>query len=261
MPVFDLGLIKAAMLAGVLGLDASAFMQLMLARPLVAGWLVGMVCGDALAGLAMGSLLELLYGGMLPVGAYVPPDYLLATAVTVAGTLRVTAVLGPSVPFEAVMASMMLLGFGAAKVGGWAEVWLRRLNVVLAHWAEKEVMLGRESALGTTVAVALFLQFLKTAALVALILAIVVPVLGRLLADLPAPILLGLARMSWLTLVLGLAVMADLFWNRRLAPLMFGSFGVSWLLVHVLLVPTLWMVALVIAAGAAAALLWRPAQA
>jgi mannose/fructose/N-acetylgalactosamine-specific phosphotransferase system component IIC len=262
MAGLDLNLLQVALLAGILGLDSAAAVQVMVSRPLVAGWLTGLVCGDGMTGLAMGCLLELMNGGMLPVGAYVPPDHTLSTVVTVAGTLRLT---GPApgvmeLPFDAVMVTLLLCAVPLGWLGGQIDVWVRRLNVNLSHWAEARAALGEEDALHLAMGGALLVTFLKPALLALAVLGLVVPALGRLLVDLPQPVIHGLTRMSWLMLVLGLAVMADLFWNRKLAPLFFGAFATAWLLIHLMGVPLLWMVPLSAAAGVTVGLLWRPAE-
>ena len=70
-----------AMFAGV---DRVAFGQFMISRPIVVGPLAGLILGDALIGLEIGMLLELLWLGRLPVGAAIPPD---DTQVTLGATV------------------------------------------------------------------------------------------------------------------------------------------------------------------------------
>ena len=54
-------------MAVLLGLDRTAALQIMISRPLVAGPLVGLLLGDALTGLTVGMLLELLWLCRMPV--------------------------------------------------------------------------------------------------------------------------------------------------------------------------------------------------
>jgi len=72
MAVVDYGL--AGIIAVVCGLDRTALGQLMISRPIVAGPLTGWILGEPLTGLQIGSMLELLWLGRLPVGAAIPPD-------------------------------------------------------------------------------------------------------------------------------------------------------------------------------------------
>ncbi|MFQ5703132.1 MAG: PTS sugar transporter subunit IIC [Gemmatimonadales bacterium] len=71
---------------GVLvGLDLVSVPQVMIARPLVAGTVAGVIVGDPVAGATVGIVLELFALGVLPVGAVRYPDLGLGTiAATVA---------------------------------------------------------------------------------------------------------------------------------------------------------------------------------
>jgi PTS system mannose-specific IIC component len=64
----------AGVLAMVTGLDRIALLQFMISRPIVAAPLAGWIMGNPLVGLEVGTLLELLWLGRLPVGASIPPD-------------------------------------------------------------------------------------------------------------------------------------------------------------------------------------------
>jgi mannose/fructose/N-acetylgalactosamine-specific phosphotransferase system component IIC len=59
-----------ALLGGVVGLDTVSCIQAMIARPIVAAPLAGLLLGDAAAGMYVGVLLELVSLQKLPIGAY-----------------------------------------------------------------------------------------------------------------------------------------------------------------------------------------------
>ncbi len=61
-------------LAMLAGLDRMALLQFMVSRPIVAAPLAGLLMGNPLVGLEIGTMLELLWLGRLPVGASIPPD-------------------------------------------------------------------------------------------------------------------------------------------------------------------------------------------
>ncbi len=72
----------------VVGLDLVSVGQVMIARPLVAGTVAGLIVGDPVAGGTVGVVLELFALDVLPVGAVRYPDYGLgavAAAATAAG--------------------------------------------------------------------------------------------------------------------------------------------------------------------------------
>ncbi|MBD3348192.1 MAG: hypothetical protein GF400_03215, partial [Candidatus Eisenbacteria bacterium] len=68
-------------LAGLLAIDATAALQIMVSQPLVAGALAGAACGDPGTGLVIGAVLQLIWLGALPVGAAAFPDAPVGTVV------------------------------------------------------------------------------------------------------------------------------------------------------------------------------------
>jgi mannose/fructose/N-acetylgalactosamine-specific phosphotransferase system component IIC len=80
---------------GVLvGLDMASVAQTMISRPLVAGFVAGLIVGDPAGGLMMGVVLEFFALEVLPVGAARYPDYGLGAVVAVATTAGAPSVLG-----------------------------------------------------------------------------------------------------------------------------------------------------------------------
>jgi mannose PTS system EIIC component len=82
-------------LGAVVALDATSLGQLMLSRPLVAGFLAGVLAGVPYEGALLGAMLEALSLGVMPVGAAKYPETGTAAVVAV-GTLGLAAV--PAVP-------------------------------------------------------------------------------------------------------------------------------------------------------------------
>ncbi len=80
----------AAIAGGFISLDRTAAFQIMISRPIVAGPLIGLVCGSLTTGIVIGSLLELLWIGDLPVGSHIPPHETAAAviATTVAANTK-----------------------------------------------------------------------------------------------------------------------------------------------------------------------------
>ncbi len=76
-----------ALIGGVLNLDRTALLQIMVSRPLVASGIIGALIGDLHHGLVIGVLLELLWLGELPVGAHVTTNETALTAVITAVAL------------------------------------------------------------------------------------------------------------------------------------------------------------------------------
>jgi mannose/fructose/N-acetylgalactosamine-specific phosphotransferase system component IIC len=95
----------------LVGLDLVTALQIMIARPLVAGCVAGIILGDPLSGGLLGIVLELFALDVLPVGAARYPDYGLgavAGAVAIAGA---PSALGVGV---ALAVALVIAWFGGA---------------------------------------------------------------------------------------------------------------------------------------------------
>ena len=104
----------------VVALDLVSGPQALLARPLVAGTVAGIIAGDVGAGLRVGVLLELFALDVLPVGASRYPDYGPATVAAVA------AVAG--LAWQDRLGLAILLALPIAFAGGLGMQWLRHAN-------------------------------------------------------------------------------------------------------------------------------------
>jgi PTS system mannose-specific IIC component len=104
----------------VVGLDMTSVAQTMVSRPLVAGFVAGLIAGDPAAGLLMGVLLECFAIDMLPVGAARYPDYGLGAVVAVAAAAGTPSVLGAGLGVG--------VGLVVAYMGGAAAHLMRILN-------------------------------------------------------------------------------------------------------------------------------------
>jgi PTS system mannose-specific IIC component len=92
------------------GLDLASVAQIMIARPLVAGTLAGLIVGDISSGMMVGVVLELFAFEVLPVGASKYPDYGLGAVTGVAAAAGAPVILGTGVG--------VAVGLVVAQVGG-----------------------------------------------------------------------------------------------------------------------------------------------
>ncbi len=104
----------------VVGLDLVSVPQIMIARPLVAATVGGVLLGDGGTGLLIGVLFELFQYDVLPVGAARYPEYGPASVAAVAAA--------QGVPGPAGLALGALVGLATAMVGGASLGFVRRRN-------------------------------------------------------------------------------------------------------------------------------------
>jgi mannose/fructose/N-acetylgalactosamine-specific phosphotransferase system component IIC len=100
------------------GLDLAAVGQFMIARPLVAGTVAGLILGDPLTGGMAGAVLELFALEVLPVGASRYPDYGLGAIAA--------AWAGANSPGAIGLGVAVFLGLIVASIGGAGIVVVRR---------------------------------------------------------------------------------------------------------------------------------------
>ena len=209
-----LTLLAVSAVTGILGLDSTGALQVMVSRPLVVGGVVGFMLGNAAAGLAIGSLVELLWTGGVPVGSLVPPDGTAAAAVaaTVAVVLHGTGANSQGLVSGALG---VLAAVPAGIVGAHAEVLQRRITNRLSRAAEARLDAGRLEGMGYILSLALGLAWARGFLVCLLCLGLGLPALAWIIAHLPAEALVALRWCFWLYWLLGLAVVANHFWERR----------------------------------------------
>jgi PTS system mannose-specific IIC component len=120
-------LLPLSLLGAIVGLDVVCFPQAMYSRPLVAATLAGAFVGDAMRGLLVGVVLELIAIATLPFGASRYPEW--GSAAVVGGAISATLPSGHA----GVVTIGVLAGLATAWVGGWTLVKLRQWNAHLAR--------------------------------------------------------------------------------------------------------------------------------
>jgi len=123
----------------LVGLDLVSVPQMMIARPLVAGAVAGLILGDGALGLRLGIVFELFQLDVLPVGAARYPEYGPATVVAVSAGHLLTGAGGVAVG--------VLVGLPVAMLGGLSLHLLRRLNARAVHRVAARIEQGDARAL------------------------------------------------------------------------------------------------------------------
>jgi PTS system mannose-specific IIC component len=218
-------------MAVLLGLDRTAALQIMVSRPLVAGPLVGLLLGDALAGLTVGMLLELLWLCRMPVGASIPHD---DTQVTISATTLAIALSGTVGRGVGLTLCALLVTLPLGKIGQVVERTVRARNQLLPAAAQRTLQQGGLPAIER-----LHLLGLGNFALGALTTYIASVLIGRWLIVVGGPYFLELLtqQAAWIKLALilvGVATLLQALNVRRAYALFFSGFFLAFLLLGVL---------------------------
>jgi PTS system mannose-specific IIC component len=143
LPEWSAGTLAALLGWGTLvGLDLVSVPQGMLARPLVAGTMAGLLVGDLETGLRLGALIELFALDVMPVGASRYPDFGPPTVAVVAGAAGLPG------SWHEMLGLWGALGLALAGVGAWSLVWLRQLNATAIRRAGAALLAGERTAPG-----------------------------------------------------------------------------------------------------------------
>lgn len=127
-----------ALWGGAVGLDATAFPQIMISRPFVAASVTGLLLGRPLEGVAVGVLLELFALVILPIGAARYPEAGTAAVAAAAGYVTVA---GGAQRAELLLAAVVF-ALVWERVCGASVNALRRYNERLVAGAEDRKPLG-----------------------------------------------------------------------------------------------------------------------
>jgi mannose/fructose/N-acetylgalactosamine-specific phosphotransferase system component IIC len=125
----------------------------MISRPIVAGPVIGWLCGDVKTGLLMGAVIELLWIGVVPVGVGVPPD---STVVCIVAT----ALAANKVQDAAALAIIFSVPLGI--IFKRLDIAHRKWNRVFLPVVENGIKNGRYYILTFVIWLGVFLSFIKS---------------------------------------------------------------------------------------------------
>lgn len=130
----------SAVVAVAVGLDRMAACQFMVSRPIVAAPVTGWLLGDALAGLHIGAMLELVWLARLPVGATIPPDDTQAAV----GSTTLAVLLGPAMGMAGLGFEVLCLltVLPLSKIGQLFDRMARNRNGLLLAETERNIAAG-----------------------------------------------------------------------------------------------------------------------
>jgi len=138
LPIRFESLLGLVLVAGWVGVDATALLQIMISQPLVAGWLGGLLVGEPALGLGVGLLLQLVWMRTLPLGGATLP--LSGPAALVAGALAGGSPEGwrlgmVAFPHAIPLAAILVAAFIVAETGSVLTKRIRRRRHVLVERA------------------------------------------------------------------------------------------------------------------------------
>ncbi len=119
---------------GIVGLDATSLLQVMVSRPFIAASVTGLLLGDPIAGATIGAVLEAFSLSALPIGAARYPDS--GTAAVAATAAYLTIVEAGIAATPLLLAVLFALAW--ERLGGATVSWLRHVNERIAAVASEQ---------------------------------------------------------------------------------------------------------------------------
>ncbi len=130
-------LLIICLLAALLSIDVRTVGGTMLSRPLVVAPLIGLLMGDAKTGFLVAYFIELVWVGMLPVGASLPVEVLPVTVVSVFLAATYSSKLGNF--SESIIMFCIIISIPVGFMSRWLESHIRELNSRLSDYLDREV--------------------------------------------------------------------------------------------------------------------------
>jgi mannose/fructose/N-acetylgalactosamine-specific phosphotransferase system component IIC len=200
---------------GLVAVEALASFQFQLARPLVLGPIVGLLLGDVTMGLKIGAELELIWMGIVGIGAAVPPDVVVGTAI--ATSLAILTNSGT----EVALALAVPVALGAQVI----DIFVRTLNTGLMHRADRQADAGDFKGIERTHLSGMILFFLRGFVPTFLAIWLGAEWVKTLVTNLPEWLTTGLSTAGGMMAALGFAMLIQMIGAKKLMPYLFLGFA------------------------------------
>jgi mannose/fructose/N-acetylgalactosamine-specific phosphotransferase system component IIC len=240
-------------LGALLALDHAMVGQFMLSQPVVTGGILGAATGDAATGLLVGALVQLLYIGVVSVGAYIPSDHAVTGGICTVLTNRFIHVDGYSMGISITLALALAIPAGAL-AAQLDMVSRQRVNDRLVRWVEARVDRGQEPWLGGLNLLAILPSFLRGFVVYVVWLALGSAFGYYVLPHFPPRVLVALSLVFWALPVLAFAVLFEIASRERMHGVAALAMTASYLL---LLIWPQWVIGIVLGITLIIALLFR----
>lgn len=200
--------ILLAIVIGLINMENYGYGYWLIGRPVFAGPLLGLIMGDVQTGLAVGASVELMYLGVLPVGASIPPNAqmagLLGTAFAILSGGKPELGITLAVPIGVLAQLLVMLAWNA--------------NIFLTHKADKYIEEGNIRKVEKTHLMGLLFFFLQGFIPAFLAIYFGADLVNNLVEKLPVWLIEGLETSAKILPAIGMAMLLKMMDTKKYWP-------------------------------------------
>ena len=208
--------------AGLVSIDIRTIGGTMISRPLVVSPLIGFFLGDLKIGFLIATFLELIWIGLLPVGAYLPVETLPIAVVATSLSIIFSGKISENVP--GIIVFCMIIAIPLGFIGRWLEYHIRTFNSYLSSKVVLKAEKGDITMVSYVQYLNILISFIKGFLLCFIPVFFGKGILMNIYQSLPNQIKQGIFFSSWLVLALGFAVVIEIFILNKYIRYFFISF-------------------------------------
>jgi PTS system mannose-specific IIC component len=155
-----LGIIPLCLISALIALDTAAVFQVMIAQPIVACSLIGLISNDLAMGMQVGLIMQLIWISILPIGAALFPDGNFGSMIAAI----IAIVLNRDLPHSdhVIIAFSVMFGLIFSFVGAHALKFIRMGNVLILNRLLSKIKGGNLNYVGISISYSLIFHYLIT---------------------------------------------------------------------------------------------------
>ncbi|QUL99360.1 MAG: PTS system mannose/fructose/sorbose family transporter subunit IID [Candidatus Fermentithermobacillus carboniphilus] len=203
-----------ALIAGILGVERLSVGQFGFSNPLVASTIVGIALGNVQMGITIGITLQLIWMGVVGIGAAVPPD------VVIGSVLATSFAILTGQGAEVALAIAVPVAIAAQTL----DIFVRTINSGLTHWAERKIDEGKVDAVVWANVAGIILMFLRSFLVVYPAIYFGVDAVKSVVSNIPSVITVGLQAAGGMLPALGFGMLLNMVGIPKLFPYFFVGF-------------------------------------
>lgn len=203
-----------SMIGALLALDYAMLGQFMISQPIVTGAIFGMVFSDFQSGLLIGTMIQLLFIGILPVGAFIPSDHTVTGGMTACIALMLMQKLG--LPLGQATMIGLALAIPAGFISGKLDILVRKINCKWNGIIDRNLNTRPMAILRAASIAGIGLTWIRSFIVYFVWIGGVTWLLTSWSIDIPDLVKTGLTIAFWLLPAIALAVMVDIVMKERL---------------------------------------------